>query len=77
MHPYNPLSFDELCIRWHRATVANSLLQWRALSHLLEAEAMMCVANDLTVPGDGLAALSRLAHRHALDLQPQPELEPA
>lgn len=77
MPDFIPLDPDEICRRWHRATVANNLLQWRALSHLLAAEAGMCLPSGKREVGGDMAALSNLAHQHAMDLQPQHEMEPA
>lgn len=77
MPAHIPHDHDELCRRWHQATVANSLPQWRSLSHLLAAEAAMCLAAGLRGLGDDMAELSNLARQRALDLQPQHEMEPA
>lgn len=77
MPAHIPLDPDELCRRWHQATVANSLLQWRSLSHWLAFEAAMCLGSGLRWICDDMAELSNLAHRHALDLQPAAELEAA
>lgn len=77
MPEFTPLRPDQLCLRWHQATVANDLRQWRALSQLLAAEAGMHTSAMQRDMADGMATLSNLAHQHALDLQPQEELEPA
>lgn len=76
MPEFIPIEPDELCRRWHQAIVANDLLQWRALSHLLADEALMCLTDGWREYGDEAAALSDLAHQRALDLQPQQEMEP-
>lgn len=77
MPEFIPIEPDELCRRWHQATVANSLLQWRALSHLLAAEATMFLTNKQRPLTDDMAALSNLARQRALDLQPKHDREPA
>ena len=77
MPSFIPLDPDELCRRWHQATVANDLRQWHSLSHLLAAEASMCLANKQRDMVDGMGTLSNLARQRALDLQPQEEMEPA
>lgn len=77
MPEFTPLDPDELCRRWHRATVANNLLQWRSFSHWLAAEAAMCLDSMRRDLANDMAELSNLAHQHALDLQPQHEMEPA
>jgi hypothetical protein len=77
MPEFTPIDPAELCRRWHQATVANDLRQWHSLSHLLAAEAAMCLNNKLRAPADDMAALSNLARQRALDLQPQEEMEPA
>jgi hypothetical protein len=77
MTAFIPLDPATLCRRWHQATVANSLLQWRSLSHLLAAEAAMCLGARLRGPADDMAALSNVARQRSLDLQPAAELEAA
>lgn len=77
MAAFAPIELAEICRRWHQATVANNMLQWRSLSHLLAAEASMCLSDGWPGHADEAAALSNLAHQRALDLQPQDEMEPA
>jgi len=77
MPAHIPMDPDTLCRRWHQATVANSLPQWHSLSHLLAAEASMCLGDGLAATCDDMAALSNVARQRALDLQPVAELEAA
>jgi hypothetical protein len=77
MPAFIPLDPDELHRRWQQATDANDLLQWRALSHLLAAEAKMCKDAGLPGTGDAMVLLSNEARQRSLDLQPAAELEAA
>lgn len=70
MPAFIPIDPDEICRRWHQATVANNLLQWRALSHLLAAEAKMCKDAGLHGTGEAMCILSGVARQRSLDLQP-------
>jgi hypothetical protein len=76
MHTFDPLDPAVICRRWRQAAVANNLLQWRALGHLLAAEASMCLASGMPELGSDMEALSKLAQQHALDLHPAREMEP-
>lgn len=56
--------------RWQMAHKADSLLGWRALSHLMLAEARVRVADNRMDMAADLMTLADVAMRRALDLQP-------
>lgn len=64
-------NYDEICRRWHHATVANHPIQWDAIMHWLAAEAVMAKVDSLPELAESMTVLSNLAHRHAMDLWPQ------
>jgi hypothetical protein len=69
--------YPEICLRWHQATVRNSITAWRAIMTWLAAESMFAACENLHETADSMRVLSDLALQHALDLQPQRELEAA
>ena len=77
MPEFEPIDPEEISRRWLQARTACNLLKWHALHHLFAAEMSMCTAAGLPETADDMAALSSVAHQHALDLQPQAELEAA
>lgn len=77
MTEFVPIAPAEITRRWLQARAAANLLKWRALRHLFVAEQAMCAAAGLPHTATDMAALAAVAHQHALDLQPQAELEAA
>lgn len=74
---FKPIDHDEIIRRWTQARAANNLLKWNALHHLFDAERRMCHITGLHDTAIDMDTLQRVAHQHALDLQPQAELEAA
>lgn len=72
-----PPDYAEIIKRWHMATVANSLLKWRAVSSWLAAVSIMCSVDEMPEAAASMRVLSDLAMQHALDLQPMQRLEAA
>jgi hypothetical protein len=69
--------YPEICLRWNQATVRNSIAAWSAIMTWLAAESMLATCDNLHDTADSMRVLSDLALQHALDLQPQHELEAA
>ena len=69
------LDYEELTRRWHQAIVRNNPMAWEAMSQWLGAEAVMASVDGLPELHESMTVLSNLAHRHALDLYPQRELD--
>lgn len=65
--------YEEICRRWHQATVANHPIKWDAIMRWLAAEAVMAKIDGLPELSESMTVLSNLAHRHAMDLWPQEE----
>lgn len=72
-----PPDYNEICQRWHQATVANNYLKWRAISSWLAAVSIMCNVDGMPEAGESVRVASDLAMQHALDIQPAQEMEAA
>lgn len=69
--------YDEICHRWHQATVRNDLRTWLAIGYWLSAEAAVANADKRLNISDDMATISAVAMQRAKDLQPQREMEAA
>ena len=62
------INMDELCLRWHQATVRNNLMAWRAMSYWIAAASMTAEVDGKPEEADGLRMLSDLAMQYVADL---------
>lgn len=68
-----PLNLDELCLRWHQATVRNCMLTWHALAYWLAAESLNAEIDYQHQAAADASLLSDLAMQRVQDLAPHLE----